>query len=105
MEQLTMLGTRECQSDVTRVSVNLAGEFDAYDLETLCQVLDVLLNSREPACVNLSGVTFLDLGCARELVIRSDLCGGRLTLHNPSWQAAASLRACGYEYGSPLPPP
>ena len=105
MELLSMLGTRECQLDKTRVSVDLAGEFDAYDLETLCQVLDVLSHSREPACVNLSGVTFLDLGCARELAIRSYLCGGRLSLHSPSWQAAASLRACGYGHGSSLPPP
>jgi hypothetical protein len=46
MELLSMLGTRECQLDKTRVSVDLAGEFDAYDLETLCQVLDVLSHSR-----------------------------------------------------------
>jgi hypothetical protein len=105
MELLTMLGIRECQLDIARVSVDLAGEFDAYDLETLCWVLDVLSHSREPACVNLSRVTFLDLGCARELAIRSYLCGDRLTLHSPSWQAAASLRACGYELGSSLPPP
>ena len=104
MELLTMLGTGECQLDITRVSVDLVGEFDAYDLETLCQVLDVLSHSREPACVNLSGVTFLDLECTRELAIRSYLCGGRLTLHSPSWQAAASLRACGYGHGSSLPP-
>jgi anti-anti-sigma regulatory factor len=104
MELLSMLGTRECQLVKTQVSVDLAGEFDAYELETLCQVLDVLSHSREPACVNLSGVTFLDLGCARELAIRSYLCGGRLSLHSPSWQAAASLRACGYGHGSSLPP-
>lgn len=105
MELVTVLGTGECQLAITRVSVDLVGEFDAYDLETLCQVLDVLSHSREPACVNLSGVTFLDLECARELAIRSYLCGGRLTLHSPSWQAAASLRACSYGHGSSLPPP
>jgi anti-anti-sigma regulatory factor len=105
MELLTMLGTRECQLDITWVSVDLVGEFDAYDVEMSCQVLDALSHSREPACVNLSTVTFLDLGCARELAIRSYLCGGRLKLHSPSWQAAASLRACGYGHGSSLPPP
>lgn len=105
VEPPTMLGTRECQLDMRRVSVDLAGEFDANDVEMLCQVLDVLSHSRKPACVNLSGVTFLDLGCARELAIRSYPCGGRLTLHSPSWQAAASLRACGYGHGSSLPPP
>jgi anti-anti-sigma regulatory factor len=104
MELLSMLGTREYQLEKTRVSVDLAREFDAYELETLCQVLDVLSHSREPACVNLSGVTHLDRGCARQLAIRSHLCGGRLSLHSPSWQAAASLRACGYGHGSSLPP-
>jgi anti-anti-sigma regulatory factor len=105
VEPPTMLGTRECQLYITRVSVDLAGEFDAHDVERLCQVLDVLSHSREPACVNLSGVTFLDLGCARELASRSHPCGGCLTLHSPSWQAAASLRACGYGRWSSLPRP
>jgi anti-anti-sigma regulatory factor len=105
MELPTVLGTGECQLDITRISVDLAGEFDANDLETLCQVLDALSQSRGPACMNLSGVTFLDLGCARELAIRSHLCGGSLTLRSPSWQAAASLKECGYECGPYLPPP
>jgi hypothetical protein len=106
MELLTVLGTGECQLDMTRISVDLAGEFDAYDLETLCQVLTGCAVAFEGACLREPlRVTFLDLGCARELAIRSYLCGGSLSLHRPSWQAAASLRACGYEHGSSLPPP
>jgi anti-anti-sigma regulatory factor len=93
------------QPGLTRVSIVLAGEFDTYDLEPLCEVLDGLLETRGPACVDLSGVTFLDLRCARELASRSDLCGGRLRLHDPSWQAVSSFRACGYEHGSLLPHP
>jgi anti-anti-sigma regulatory factor len=88
--------------DVTQISAALAGQFDAYDLEPLCEVLDVLLHSRETACVDLSGVTFLDVRCARELATRSLLCGGRLTLRNPSWQAASSFRACGYGHEPPF---
>jgi hypothetical protein len=93
-------GSRVCQPDVTQISVALAGEFDANDLEPLCEVLDVLLSSRGLACVDLYGVTFLDLRCAQELATRSDLCGGHLTLRNPSWQAVSSFRACGYGQGS-----
>jgi anti-anti-sigma regulatory factor len=95
-----MIAARVGQLDVTRVSVDLAGEFDAYDFEPLCEVLDALVSSGEMACVDLSGVTFLDLKCARELAIRSDLCGGCLRLHNPSWEAASSFKACGYGHGS-----
>jgi hypothetical protein len=92
----------ECQLDKTRICVDLVGEFDAYDLEPLCEVLDGLLSLKETAYVDLSGVIFLDLKCARELAIRSHLCGGRLTLHNLSWQTVSSLRACGY--GTPIAP-
>jgi hypothetical protein len=99
-----MTESRMCQPDVTQISVALAGEFDAYDLEPLCEVLDVLLHSRETACVDLAGVTFLDLRCARELATRSYLCGGRLTLRNPSWQAASSFGACGYGHEPPRVP-
>lgn len=97
-----MIRAREWQLDITRDSVDLTGEFDAYDLEPLCEVLDGLLASRMTACVDLSGVTFLDLRCAREIAIRSHLCGGHLTLRNPSWQAVLSLRACNYGNGSLL---
>ena len=92
---LAMIDTRTGQSDVARFSVQLAGEFDAYDWESLHQVLDALLSSRETVCVDLSRVTFLDLTCARELAVRShSFYGNRLTLHNPSWQAVSSFRAC-----------
>jgi hypothetical protein len=94
-----MIGTWERQSDIPHVSVDLAGEFDACDLEPLCEVLDGLLDSRGTTCVDLSRVTFLDLRCAREIAIRSELCGGRLMLRNPSWQTLSSLRACGYGHG------
>ena len=104
-ELLTMIGTQEYQLDTTWVSVDLVGEFDTYELEPLCDVLDGLLGLKETAYVNLSRVTFLDLRCARELAIRSHLCGGRLGLHNPSWQAVSSFRACGYGRGSLLPHP
>jgi anti-anti-sigma regulatory factor len=100
LELLAMSDTRVSQHDKMQVSVDLVGEFDTYDLESFCEVLDGLLGSKETVCVDLSEVTFLDLGCARELAMRSDFCGGRLMLRNSSWQAVSSFRACGYGHGS-----
>lgn len=73
--------------------VELHGEFDAFDLQRLRNVLDGTPGYGRSVRVDLSGVTFLDVRCARELVIRCHFRGGRLALHNPSWQAVASLEA------------
>jgi STAS domain len=106
VELQAMIDTQTGQCDLARLSLQLAGEFDAYDWESLRQILDVLLSSRETVCVDLSRVTFLDLRCARELAIRSHVFyGDRLTLYNPSWQAISSFRACGYEPRSLFPRP
>jgi hypothetical protein len=99
LELVTMNDTQMLQPDLAQVSLDLVGEFDTCDLEPLCEVLDGLLGLRGTTWVDLSGVTFLDLRCARELAINSELCGGRLVLRNPSWQAVSSLRACGYGHG------
>ena len=93
------------QPNLAHVSLDLVGEFDTYDLESLREALDGLLNSKETVYVDLSGVTFLDLRCARELAIRSDICDGRLMLRNASWQAVSSLRACGCELLQESSPP
>jgi anti-anti-sigma regulatory factor len=79
------------------ISIELSGELDIRDLEYLRSSLDNALSSGLTACVNLSGVSFLDVRCARELAIRVGLYGSRLQLHNPSWQVEASFRACGFE--------
>lgn len=75
--------------------VGLRGEFDASDLQSLRDVLEGVLNNGTMIDVDLSRVAFLDLRCARELAFRSLRPGDRLTLRNPSWQARASLEACG----------
>ncbi len=100
LELVTMRDTQMLQPELTQVSLDLVGEFDAYDLESLREVLDGLLGLKEAVYVDLSGVSFLDVRCARELAIRSIRYGGRLVLRNPSWQAVSSLRACGYGHGS-----
>jgi anti-anti-sigma regulatory factor len=45
--------------------------------------------------VDLSGVTFLDVGATRELTIRYLLYTQHLTFRNPSPQVRASVAACG----------
>ena len=79
------------------VLVELRGEFDQHNLEDLRETLNGVLALRRPTLMDLSGVTFLDIGTSRELVIRSRLYGHHLILHNLSWQVRASMAACGFE--------
>ena len=79
------------------VLVELRGEFDQHNLEDLRETLNGVLALRRPTLVDLSRVTFLDVGTSRELAIRSQLYAHHLTLHNPSWQVRASVAACGFE--------
>ena len=76
--------------------VELRGEFDQYNLEDLQDVLSDVAALRRPTLVDLSGVTFLDIGATRELAIRSRLYAHHLALRNPSWQVRASVAACGF---------
>ncbi len=77
------------------VLVELRGEFDGHNLEDLRRILDSLLALRRPTMVDLSGVTFLDVGATRELTIRYLLYAQHLTFRNPSPQVRASVAACG----------
>lgn len=79
------------------VLVELRGEFDQHALETLRETLGGVVALRRPTTVELSGVTFLDIGTTRELTIRSRLYAHHLTLSNPSWQVRRSVAACGFE--------
>lgn len=79
--------------DRKSILVELSGEFDARDLDDLRRSLDYVTRSGRLGCVDLSGVTFLDLLCARELAGRSSP-RGRLAIRNPSRQARLSLEAC-----------
>lgn len=78
-------------------SVDLRGEFDVSSLKDLRGVLDAVRNLRGPVSVDLSGVTFLDLGCARELAVRSQLYAHCIGLRDPSEQVLATVRACGLQ--------
>jgi anti-anti-sigma regulatory factor len=80
-----------------RTLVSMRGEFDVAALEELRGVMDGVCGLRRPAAVDLSEVTFLDLGCARELAVRSQLYAHQLSLLNPSWEVLATVRAFGLE--------
>ena len=67
------------------VSIGMRGEFDAYSLPDLRETLDRVCAFGKPVAVDLSGVTFLDLQSARELVVRS--------LIQTSWLASCASRA------------
>jgi anti-anti-sigma regulatory factor len=98
-----MSDTRILQPEQTHVSLNLGGEFDAYDLESLREALDRLLGSKETVCVDLSRVTFMDLRCARELATHSHLCGGRLILRNPHGRQYRASELAAMETYAPDP--
>jgi anti-anti-sigma regulatory factor len=61
------------------VLVELRGEFDGHNLEDLRRILDSVVALRRPTMVDLSGVTFLDVGATRELTIRSRLYARHLS--------------------------
>ena len=73
------------------------GEFDASSLPSLREALDGASASGGPAAVDLSGITFLDLQSARELVVRSLIQAHQLVFENPSPGVLASVRALGLE--------
>ena len=79
------------------VLVELSGEFDLYDLEDVRDALGGAALAGRPAVVDLSGVTFLDVGVTRELAVRAQLHTHQLLLSRPSRAVRASVAACGLE--------
>ena len=79
------------------VQVELSGEFDLHDLQELRDALGGAASSGRAAVVDLSGVTFLDIGTTRELAVSSQLHARQLVLLNPSTAVRASVAACGLE--------
>jgi len=77
--------------------VELWGEWDISSLGVLERMLTDVSSRRGPTLVDLSGISFLDLQSARELVIGSLLYRHNLTLRNPSSQVMATLGAFGLE--------
>ncbi len=79
------------------VTVGMRGEFDAYSLPDLRETLDHVCSFGKPVVVDLSGVTFLDLQSARELVVRSLIQAHHLAFESPSFGVLASIRALGID--------
>jgi len=77
--------------------VFLTGEYDLSRRDELKDVLGDAVAAKKEAIVDLSEVTFMDLGCVRELAFYCRIHPDGVTLINPSWQVLASARACGLE--------
>jgi len=75
--------------------VELSGEFDLRNLASLRGFLEDIAELGPPVVVDLSRVSFLDLGSARELAVCSHLHAGRVALRAPSAQVLVSLDAFG----------
>jgi len=91
------------------VLVTLSGEFDVRYERILEDTLSDCLASGRPTFVDLSGVTFMDSRCVRELAIHYQLGEGRVALCDPSREIGLSVAACNLEewmdfvYTSPPP--
>ncbi|CAN5869502.1 hypothetical protein BH18ACT11_BH18ACT11_23130 [soil metagenome] len=75
--------------------ISLRGEFDLHDREALREVLGGVHRRGCSMLLDLSGVTFMDVGCAREVAFWHLLGLEILVPVNTSWQAGLSFAACG----------
>ena len=91
--------------------VTLSGEFDVRYQAILEDTLSDCLASGRLTLVDLSGVTFMDSRCARELAIHYQIGEGRVALCDPSREVELSVAACDLEawvdfiYTAPGDPP
>jgi anti-anti-sigma factor len=88
---------RSAQRDERLVLIKLSGEFDIRYQSTIEDTLRDCLTSGRPALVDLSGVTFMDSLCIRELAVHYQLGGGRMVLCDPSEDMEVSVAACDLE--------
>ena len=84
--------------------VQLWGEWDIFNLGELKRMLTDFSSRRGSTLVDLSGISFLDLRSARELVVRSSSYRQELKLRNPSSQVVATLAALGLGGRLDVPP-
>ena len=77
--------------------VKLSGEFDVRYHRILEDTLSDCLASGRLTLVDLSGVTFMDSRCVRELAFHYQLGDGRLVLCDPSREMELSVTACDLE--------
>ena len=77
--------------------VRLSGEFDVRYKRILEDTLSDSLASGRLTLVDLSGVTFMDSRCVRELAFHYQLGEGLLALCDPSMEVELSVAACDLE--------
>lgn len=85
------------EPDRTGILVELFGEFDIVTRRALRTTVGSVARWGLPVFVDLSGVTFLDSSCLRELAVQHQLHANHLTLCNPSRQVELSVAACDLE--------
>ncbi len=91
----TILGVGQRDGSEGRpVLVTLSGEFDIRYHRVLEDTLSDCLASGRVTLVDLSGVTFMDSRCARELATYYQLGEGRVVLCDPSREVELSVAAC-----------
>ena len=94
----TILGAAQRGGSEGRPSlVKLSGEFDVRYHRILEDTLSDSLASGRLTFVDLSGVTFMDSRCVRELAFHYQLGEGLLALCDPSREMQLSVTACDLE--------
>lgn len=94
------IGVRQAPEDGLEdlpLLVELSGELDVRYQGVLEGVLDECVASGRFTLIDLSGVTFMDSRCMRELAIQYLLSDGRVVLCDPSREVALSVAACELE--------
>ncbi len=76
------------------VSVEFSGELDVATADGLRGTLGWASGSGRSVAVDLSGVSFLDSSCLRELVVHQRSRPARVALRDPSPQVDLSVAAC-----------
>lgn len=79
------------------VSIELFGELDVAAVDGLGEILAWASDSGCSVTVGLSGVTFLDSACLRELAVHQALRPARVALCDPSPQVEIGVAACDLE--------
>src|SRR5918995_119212 len=79
------------------ILLRLSGEIDVLCQKLLEDTLSDCLASEMSTSVDLSGVTFIDSRCVRELAVFYQLGNGRVALCDPSREVELGVAACDLE--------
>lgn len=88
---------RRGRSEDRPILLRLSGEIDVLYQKLLEDTLSDCLASERPTLVDLSGVTFIDSRCVRELAVFYQLGDGRVALCDPSREVELGVAACDLE--------